>query len=283
MSKPDAALTALFEEEWQNTLRDDPEYATLLGDKRYARAWRDETPAAYERRRAHSESLLERLSKIDRAALSPTERENYDIFRLEQENARDKLKLGLHYFAVNQRQGIQTANEVADTVDFKTEGDYRDWLARLAAFPARVDATIALLREGAAKKLVHPRVVMERITGQLDRQIVDLPEKSPFFKPFQTMASTISARTAGELKEEAKRAVSDHVVPAFRKFKTFFTSEYLPAATAEVGAWQWPNGPEIYRFAIRRHTTTDLTADQILETGLAEVARLRDEMNAIVK
>jgi uncharacterized protein (DUF885 family) len=281
--KSDAALAALFEEEWQSTLRDDPEYATLLGDKRYARAWRDESPAAYERRRASAEALLARLARIDRAALSPIDRENYDVFRLEEENQRQKLTLGLHYFALNQRQGIQTANEIADTVDFQTEGDYRDWLARLSAFPARVDATIALLREAVGKKLVHPRVVMDRVTGQLDRQIVDDPEQSPFFKPFRTMASSISARTAGELKEEAKRAVSERIVPAFRKFKTFFVSEYLPATPAEVGAWQWPNGQEIYRFAIRRHTTTDLTADQIHETGLAEVKRVREEMNAIVK
>ena len=282
-SKTDTALVQLFEEEWQNTLRDDPEYATLLGDKRYARAWRDESPAAYERRRAYTGSVLERLSRIDRNALSQSDRENYDIFRLEQENAREKLTLGLHYFALNQRQGIQTANEIADTVDFQSEGDYRDWLARLAAFPARVDATIVLLREAVAKKLVHPRVVMDRVTAQLDRQIVDDPEKSPFFKPFRAMASAISARTASELREEGKRAVVSHVVPAFRKFKTFFSSEYLPATTAEVGTWQWPNGEAIYRFAIRRHTTTDLTADQIHETGLAEVKRVRDEMNAIVK
>jgi len=282
-SKPDAALTQLFEEEWQNTLREDPEYATLLGDKRYARAWRDESPAAYERRRAYTGALLERLLRIDRAQLSPSDRENFDIFRLEQENAREKLQLGLHYFALNQRQGIQTANEIADTVDFQTEGDYRDWLARLSAFPARVEATMALLREAVAKKLVHPRVVMDRVTGQLDRQIVDDPEKSPFFKPFRAIANTIPARTAGELREEAKRAVAGQIVPAFRKFKTFFVSEYLPATPADVGVWQLPNGQEIYRFAIRRHTTTDLTADQIHETGLAEVKRLRDEMSAIMK
>jgi uncharacterized protein (DUF885 family) len=281
--KPDAKLTALFEEEWQNTLRDDPEYATLLGDKRYARAWRDESPAAYERRKASAEALAARLAQIDRAHLAPSDRDNYEIFRLKQEEERASLRLGLHYFALNQREGVQTANQIADTVDFQTEGDYRDWLARLTAFPLRVEQTIALLREAIAKKLVHPRVVMERVTAQLDRQIVDSPEQSPFFKPFRTMASTIPPRMADELRSEAKRAVTGHVVPAFHKFKAFFVNEYLPATTAEVGAWQWPNGEELYRFDIRRHTTTDLSADQIHETGLAEVKRVREEMNAIVK
>jgi prolyl oligopeptidase len=281
--KSDAKLLALFEEEWQETLRDDPEYATLLGDKRYARAWRDESPTAYERRKASTDAVLARLAAVDRAALSPSDRENYDIFRIRQEQERESLRLGLYYFALNQREGVQTANEVADTVDFQTEGDYRDWLARLTAFPARMDQTITLLREAIKKKLVHPRVVMDRITGQLDRQIVDAPEQSPFFKPFRTVASTIPARMADELRGEAKRAVMDRVVPSFRKFKTFFVSEYLPATTAEVGAWQWPAGDELYRFHIRRHTTTDLSADQIHETGLSEVKRLREEMNAIVK
>jgi len=281
--RSDPKLAALFEEEWQDTLRDDPEYATLLGDKRYARAWRDESPAAYERRKLSTDAILARLSQIDRAALSPSDRENYEIFLLAEENARASLRLGLHYFGLNQREGIQTANEVADTVDFRTESDYRDWIGRLTAFPARGEQTIALLREAIAKKLVYPRVVMERITAQLDRQIVDDPEKSPFFKPFRTMATTIPTRTADELRGEAKRALMGQVVPTFRKFKAFFVSEYLPATTAEVGAGVWPNGQEIYRFHIRRHTTTDLSADQIHETGLAEVKRLREEMNAIVK
>ncbi len=254
-----------------------------MGDKRYARSWRDESPAAYERRKAFTDAILARLSQVDRAALSPSDRENYDIFRIRQEQERDSLRLGLYYFALNQREGVQTANEVADTIDFQTEGDYRDWLARLAAFPARVEQTIALLREAVKKKLVHPRVVMERVTGQLDRQIVEAPEQSPFFKPFRNVASAIPARTADDLRDQAKRAVTDHVVPAFRKFKAFFAAEYLPATTAEVGAWQWPGGEELYRFHIRRHTSTDLSADQIHETGLAEVKRLREEMTGIVK
>jgi len=281
--KTDPKLAALFEEEWQNTLRDDPEYATLLGDKRYARLWRDESPAAYERRKVYADALLARLAQIDRATLAPHDRENYDVFRLLEEEARESLQLGLHYFALNQREGIQTANEIADTVDFQTERDYRDWLARLAAFPERMDRTIALLREAMAKKLVHPRVVMERVTPQLDRQIVDDPQKSPFFKPFQAVASTIAPPLADELRAEAKRAVMGQIVPAFRQLKAFFVGEYLPATTKEVGAWQWPNGQELYRFDIRHHTTTDLSADQIHETGLAEVKRLREEMNAIVK
>jgi uncharacterized protein (DUF885 family) len=279
----DPALAALFEEEWQDTLRDDPEWATLLGDKRYARAWRDESPAAYERRKAHTEALLAQLDKIDRGALSPRDRENFDIFRRQQEEARDGMNLGLQYFAINQREGLQTANEVADTVDFQSEADFRDWIARLVAFPARVDQATLLLREAIAKKLVHPRIVMDRITGQLDRQIVADPEKSPFYKPFRAMPAAIPAPLQEALRTEAKRAVADRVVPAFRKFKTFFTTEYLPAATAEVGAWQWPNGEAIYRFHIRRHTTTERTADQIHETGLAEVKRIRESMNEIVK
>ena len=281
--EPNAKLYALFEEEWQRTLRDDPEYATLLGDERHARAWRDESPAAYQRRKNESDALLARLREIDRNALSPGDREHYDVFRLQEENQRESLHLGLYHFALNQREGIQTANEIADTVDFQAESDYRDWLARLGAFPARVDQTILLLREAVARKLVHPRVVMTRVTGQLDRQIVDDPEKSPFYKPFRNIAAAVPARAAEELRAEAKRAIKEQVVPAFRRFKTFFVSEYLPATPSEVGAWQWPNGQEIYRFAIRRHTTTDLTADQIHETGLAEVARLREQMNGILK
>jgi uncharacterized protein (DUF885 family) len=147
----------------------------------------------------------------------------------------------------------------------------------------RVEQTIALLREAIAKKLVHARVVMDRITPQLERQIVANPESSPFYAPFRSVPATIAEAAGEKLRAEGRRAIAERVVPAFRTFKAFFVTEYLPASTSEVGAWQWPNGGEIYRFACRMHTTSELSAEQIHEIGLAEVKRVREQMNAIVK
>src|SRR5260370_1194050 len=83
-----------------------------------------------------------------------------------------------------QKEGIQTANILTDTLRFETVQDYEDWLARLEAFPSYMDQTIALLKKGIKDKIVHARVVMERVPAQIAQQIVKDPEKSLFYKPF---------------------------------------------------------------------------------------------------
>src|SRR5215471_13595510 len=182
-----AELEALFNREWDYQMRDDPEYASFLGDRRYNREWRDDSPPAYAARKAHADEVLAALARIDRNALGAVDRENYDVFRIHLEYARDRLALGFQYLLLTQLEGVQTANQLADALPFEKAADYEDWIGRLSHFPARVTQTIALLREAIGKKMVHPRVVMARIAPQLDRQIVTGPEASPFYQPFRNM------------------------------------------------------------------------------------------------
>ena len=109
------------------------------------------------------------------------------------------------------------------------------------------------------------------------------PEESPFFKPFQKFPADISAADRERLAKAAREAIDSAVIPAFEKLKPFFETEYLPAAFPEVGIWQMPDGAAYYTYLTRRYTTTDLTPQQIHEKGLSEVARIRGEMEAIMK
>ncbi len=280
---PARALHELFEQEWEWALREFPTFASHLGDKRYNDRWPDLSLAAHERRHRHQREVLERIKGIDRARLSPADQLNYDLFRKDLEESVAAYKYRWHLVPLNQRGGIQTESELADVLSFTTVKDYEDWIARLRSFPAMMDQTIALMREGARARMIHPRVIMERIPAQIDKQITARPEDSPFYAPFKTFPDAIPEAERRRLASAGREAVASHVVPAYRKFREFFVSEYLPATLPEVGAWQMPDGAEMYAFEARRYTTTELTPRQIHETGLSEVKRIRAEMEAIMR
>ena len=118
--------------------------------------------------------------------------------------------------------------------------------------------------------------------AQIDKQIVDTPEESPFYKPFKNFAATIPDSARTRLANEAKEAIAANIIPAYRKLKAFFVGDYLPACFEQVGAWQLPSGDAMYAFFARLYTTTRLTPQEIHEIGLREVERIRGEMQAVM-
>ena len=128
--------------------------------------------------------------------------------------------------------------------------------------------------------MLLPKIVMQRVPAQIDKQIVADSSESPFYKPFKRFPSSIFADEQVRLATTARTAIRSGVLPAFQRFKEFFVSEYLPASFDQVGAWQMPNGPEMYAFFARRYTTTSMTPEEIHQIGLSEVQRIRGEMRA---
>ncbi len=276
-------LHALFQEEWEYTLREDPTFASFLGDRRYNDRWPDVSLAALERRHQHSREALGRLAAIAPQALTEADRLNYRLFQKQYQNDVEGYQFRWYLLPLNQRDGVQTADELADALRFATVKDYEDWIARLRALPVLVEQTTALMKEGMRAGIVHPRVIMERLPAQIEKQIVDDPTKSPFFKPFTRYPDAISAAERERLAAQAQAAIREQVVPAYRKFQRFFVEEYLPACLAKVGVWQLPRGKELYAYRARLFTTTNLTPEEIQRLGLEEVKRIRGEMEAIIK
>jgi len=276
------ALQALFDAEWDYTMEQNPTWASQLGDRRWNDRWEDTSLAAIEQRHGHASDVLARLKKIDRRKLSPKDQLNYDLSQKHYETATEEHAYHWYLAPLNQREGIQTADELADALRFETVKDYEDWIARLRSFPAYLDQTIALMREGIRERIVQPKIVMQRVPRQIDNQIVAAPEKSPFYKPFQNFAAPVPDADRKRLARAASEAIAADVIPAYRRLKDFFVGEYLPACFEQVGAWQLPNGDAMYAFFARKYTTTRLSPPQIHEIGLREVKRIRDEMQAVM-
>jgi uncharacterized protein (DUF885 family) len=274
-------LYRLFDAEWNWRLQESPTFASYLGDRRFNDRWNDASLTAIENRQKHRVETLEKLKKIDRAGLSAADKLNFDLFEKEYAEDIEAFQYKRYLLPVSHDGGIQTADNLANSLRFQTVKDYEDWLARLNAFPALMEQTLELMREGKRQKILWARAVMERVPRQIDKQIVETPEQSSFYAPFKTFPKDISPAEQERLKTAARTTISSKIIPAFRRFKDYFEKEYLPASFPEAGIWQQAGGAQTYAFLARSYTTTNLTPEQIHEKGLQEVARIRAEMEKI--
>ena len=277
-------LAKLFDDEWEWELREFPERATTFGDPRYNDRLTDLSFEAIERRKAHSKETLARLKKIGREGLSEDDRLSYDVFARELETSIEGDRFPTELMPINQQDGIHTRFAILSSLTrFATAKDYRDYLARLSAFPKQVDQTIALMEKGKQTGWIPPAVPLRDVPDAIRAQIFPDPEKSSHWTPFTRFPEGVSEPDREALRIEGRRRIANDVFPAYLKLYTYFTRDYLPGARKEVGAWALPGGEAYYAHAIRLHTTTDKTAKEIHETGLAEVARIRKQMEEIIR
>ncbi|MGH8204035.1 MAG: DUF885 domain-containing protein [Steroidobacteraceae bacterium] len=277
-----ADLRALFDREWERDLSDNPLAATYLGDSRYNDRLPDISPAAEAARDAADARVLDELARIPRDELPPAEQLNYDLFRHEYETRKAAVPFHREYYSIEASGGPQSLNEIAEVMPFATVGDYEDWIGRMRAIPAYLDQYGDRLRRGASVKRTQPRAVMQRVLEPLAKQVPAKPEDSPFFERFRSYPDSIPAAEQARLSAEAKKVISESVIPAYRRFQTVFRDEYLPATRESVGLWDTPDGLDHYAFLARYHTTTPLTAAEIHQIGLREVARNRTEMQTVM-
>jgi uncharacterized protein (DUF885 family) len=262
-----------------------PEWATFVGDNRYGDklfdASREGEAADYARIRRE----LAEAEAIARDRLAPADLVSLEIFiyELEQQLRMERF-VGFRRLSLGSQGGFQTdLSQLLRASPTATKRDAEQILARLAAYPRRVDQEIAFLREGMAVGWVPPRTVLERVLTQLDQQLSAAPDRGPFFEPFTRLGSDIAATERSSLQALARRSIAADVIPAVRRLRAFVADEYLPRAAADGALASYPDGAAVYAEQVRRSTTTDLSPAQIHAIGLREVERLRGEMEAVMK
>ncbi|MDB6140257.1 MAG: hypothetical protein JWO94_3329, partial [Verrucomicrobiaceae bacterium] len=279
----DAAKTLhiLLDREWEWNMQQYPTWASSLGDRRWNDRWDDNSLETLTAQHEHQIQVQAELGRIDRQALPEADQLNLDLYKRDLATQIEGWQFHLHLMPVTQRDGIQLADELADSLRFETVKDYEDWTARMQRFPAAMAQTMALMRQGIKERIVQPKVIMERVTAQIDKQVRPEPQNHPFFKPFTKFPAGMAPEVRERLATAALKAVKEQVVPAYREFATFFFSEYQRACFEDVGAWQLPHGHECYAYLARKFTTTELSPQQIFDIGQAEVTRLSAEMEKI--
>ncbi|MEA5446389.1 DUF885 domain-containing protein [Gammaproteobacteria bacterium AB-CW1] len=278
-----AALHELFDEEWERGLRENPTMASAQGDRRYNAEWPDLSDEARAASQAADREVLARLDEIDRSLLPEEEQLNYDLFRYQYETRVDGHHYDHHLITLNQRGGIQSADDMVNRIPMSRQSDFEDWIDRMQTFDGYMDQTIALLAEGIESGWTLPRVIAERIPPQIESQLVDSAEESGFFTPFENMPDRIPEEEQARLREQAIAAINEVVIPAYHRFHDFFTEEYVPGARETLGARYFPDGEDYYAWRAQHFTTTELTPEEIHEIGLSEVERIRGEMYEIIE
>jgi prolyl oligopeptidase len=297
-ARPDVnPLRAAIDDYWDDLLRRHPLEATVfVGDHRFDDRLNDPSAESYRVWLGRLRQTRIRVESAGAGESPPRE------FTPEERIARQVLlemiddRLALEPFGdhlIPLTQLLRTPTDVrADDLHLvfaqlgehhpaNTAGDVENYERRLAAFPKLVDALIALMRQGVAEKRVPPRVVAAKVLAQLRALAALPPEGTPLWTFLNRLPNDFPADEYHEAVEHIRYAIRVYVTPSYNKLAAFVESEYLPACRTGVGLCGTPDGREHYARLVRHYTTTDLTPEQIHETGLAQLAKARAAMEEV--
>jgi len=284
LDKRRKALNDLLDDQWEYVMRTNPEYASILGDKRFNDQVSDVSEAAVRADLEQTKKFLKRFEAIDTTAFGEQERLNRDLMVRDLREGLASAKFNGWQMPVNQMGGIHLgAAQLPSALPFQTTKDYDDYIVRLNKFPKVIDDTIANMRKGLAAKLMPPKFLLEKVADQT-ASIGNAPaDKSPFAQPLEKFPDSVSEADRQRIRTATIAAIERSIIPAYKKFEAFVRDEYAPKGQTNVGIWALPNGKERYAFRARQQTTTDLTPEQIHQIGLNEVARIEGDMLQIAK
>lgn len=276
-------LDALFAERLAWTLREFPEIARSKGDYSSADRIADESLAAIERRHAETADHLRRLRRIDRDALDQAARLNYDLFERKLAEDVEGHRFRVFLAPIGGRFGPQQdIPQLHERVRFASGEDYENYLERLEQTPRRCADIRELLQTGLAEGRTPPRVALAGVAEQF-RKLVDADGLAALAEPLAKFPAAVAPAQQQALRTRFEQVSRPAVRAALRELGDYFTREYLPRCRESIAARDWPDGDAWYAYCLRVHTTTDLTAQQIHEIGLREVARIRAEMLAVIR
>jgi uncharacterized protein (DUF885 family) len=236
---------------------------------------------AFSHRLSHEEQAA--FASIDRSRLTPSEQVNYDLALWHVERGIEGERFHGEYLLVHQLTGIQQElPQLLEGMPTRSVQDFENRLARLRQVPEAVEQTMTLLAQGLRAGITPPRVTLRDVPGQFESLLTADPLKSPVLESFQQIPETVPAAERERLRGEAARLFQSQVAPALRKLHDYLVATYIPGARQSIAMSDLPDGRAWYAYAVRGATSTDLTPEQIHQIGLAEVKRIRGEMDAVI-
>jgi uncharacterized protein (DUF885 family) len=275
-----AEQNALFDEQYESDLRNNPERATSFGDYRYNDKLPEVSLAAIAQREKTNEDFLAKLAAISTTGFSDQDQLSHDLLIRVLEQRITDFKLKEYEMPINQQNGIHTG--LADlplSVPFDSVKHYEDYIARLQQIPRVLEQTTEVLRAGMKDKLMPVKFLIEKLPVQC-QGIIDA---DPFLLPTKKYPAEISADDQKRLTQQITEAINTEVFPAYKKFAAFLQTEYAPLGRTNLAITSLPDGQKRYENDIYARTTTHMTADEIHQLGLREIDRIQAEMTVIAK
>jgi uncharacterized protein (DUF885 family) len=229
------------------------------------------------------------LAAIDRSRLTRDEQISYDVFAADKRDAAEALSpeiLALtavqpmnHFYGLHSSYPSFVSGQGG--APFITARQYEENLARTRLLPRVFDDAIVRFRQGLASGVVASQLTTRNMIGQIDALLAEKVSDSPFYGPIRRFPAGVGSGARKRLRAQYRQAIASRVYPAYRRLRRFLADEYLPKARPEVGLSAMKGGPALYRHYIRERTTVDIPPEVIHQLGLAEVARIRGEMEAL--
>ena len=278
------ALNDLFHDYWEDFLKHNPEFASSIGDLRYNDQISDYSVQAFNDGLARERKFLLRLAAIDPTGFTDAEKVSQQLLIRQFEEDDEAADFKEWEMSVNQMGGVyRDFPETVAQLSFNTVKDYDDWIARLHAIPGAFDQVTQNLTIGMQDGRVPPKYLLEKTLDQVKQVAGQKPEDSPLALPLKQFPASVSAAEQQRIKTEMLDAVGKEVLPAYIRFARFLEVSYVPAGRAQPGIGALGDGARYYQFLIKRTTTTNLTAAQIHQIGLDEVAKDEAQLLAIAQ
>ncbi len=287
-------LATLLENYYNQRMQLFPLEATINGDTLYNNLLpADFTDSYREKLKTFFSSNLADIKKLDTVGLSENDQLSYQLFIYEMDMALEGLKVNFvgssqsanSFMPFDQFNGVPlmlgqmgggTGNQ-----PFKTVKDYDNWLQRATAFNSWADSAIVYFKKGMAINYVLPKALVIKMIPQMQAMVTDSATNSLFYAPIRLMPASFSDSDKARLTVAYTALINQQLVPAYKKLATFLQTDYLPKARATTGVNALPGGDPYYRYMVKFWTTTNKTPDEIYNTGLAEVKRIRMVMDSI--
>jgi len=276
-----AALKNLLDEQWQYTMRSSPEWASLLGDKRYNDKWSDFSQAGIDADIKVSADFLKRFEALDTTGFPLQEQLNRELMVRQLHQNVDGARFKDWEMPLAQNSGVHIDTPmIISALSFETVKDYEDYIKRLHTLPKLFDQTRVQMENGVRDHLMPPQFLIPKIVKQCEDVAAMKPADSPYAEPLKKFPKEFPAADKARLSKEILAAVKNDVAPAYKKLAVYTKTKYLLYGRKDVGMWSLPDGAARYAFKAQSSTTTDMTPEQIHQLGLSEVARIEAQMLA---
>jgi uncharacterized protein (DUF885 family) len=237
---------------------------------------------------------LNAINKFNRDSLNEVDQTSYDIFKREMEMTIEGLQYQYAFtsgYDINGHIPFQqfwalplTLGQMGSgtgSQPFKTVEDYDNWIKRAGAFAPWTDSAIVYFRKGIAENYVLPQKLVIKMIPQMQDMVVTDVTKSLFYGPVTSFPREFSDQDKKRLTGEYTALIKNVLFPSYQKLATFLKNEYLPKGRTTTGLKDVPGGDAAYKYLVKYWTTTNKTPDEIYNTGLAEVKRIRQVMDSI--
>ncbi|VUD67386.1 hypothetical protein TDB9533_03767 [Thalassocella blandensis] len=278
------ALTTLMDDYWQHVLEYSPVFATTLGVRTYDDHLGSLSIESMDGFVVTLKQLRERLAAIDTQHLSSTNKVNAQFLQLKLDNEIEEASYNGRFMLFTNRWGWHIEfSGLPQALPFFTLHDYQSYIARLQDYPRYNQEGIATLRQSIALGYTQPCKAMTGFEKTINTHIVKDAAGSVFYAPFERKPEAIDETTFLALKQDAASAIEQYVIPAYQHFYDFYTQEYLPQCYRGDGLFGLEKAHEYYDFLVRKHTTMNISAEDVHRVGMEEVVRIRQAMERVIK